>query len=109
MRLFVVLHGLAVWLVLSVAGEAAMPMIEAGMTPPEVVAVLGEPDRVAVFEGKYLKDIPLDSAVEDARDGRFVLIYRDKDLKVWFADGKAASVEEGAGPATNLTRPANQN
>jgi hypothetical protein len=68
------------------------------MSPQEVVAVLGEPDRIAVFEGKYLRDVPLAAAATSNPDGRFVFIYREGNLNVWFAHGLATGLTKRRGP-----------
>jgi len=101
MRILVHVGSLAAWLGLALAAPAATP-VAPGMSPEEVIARLGQPDRIAVFDGKYLKDVPL----EAAEGHRFLMIYRATDLRVWFDDGKASAVEEGAGPAANPTTPA---
>lgn len=78
---------------------SAAERIEAGMSPQGVIEVLGEPDRVAVFEGKYLRDVPLEKAASSNPEGRFVLIYRDRNLNVWFTHGRATGLTEGGGAA----------
>src|SRR4051794_18555126 len=58
-------------------GHATQPgAIAPGMSPQEVIAVLGAPDRIAVFAGKYLRDVPL-AAAASAPEGKFVFVYRD--------------------------------
>lgn len=88
----------------AIAGQAAeKPAVKTGMSPQEVVTVLGEPDRIAVFEGKYLRDVPLETAAKMREDGRFVFIYRHRNLNVWFTHGLATGLVEGGGPESNAT------
>ena len=88
----------------SVVGHAAEPpAVEPGMTPQQVLAVLGEPDRIAVFEGKYLRDVPLEVAEGSNAGGSFVFIYRDRNLNVWFEHGRATGLMTGGSPLSNAT------
>jgi hypothetical protein len=82
-------------------GHAAQPgAIAPGMSPQEVIAVLGAPDRIAVFAGKYLRDVPL-AAAASAPEGKFVFVYRDKNFNVWFSHGKATGLGQDGGSNTN--------
>jgi hypothetical protein len=84
------------------AHAAETPAVKAGMSPEEVIAALGQPDRIAVPKGKYLRDASLAAAAAADAEGRFVFIYR-AGLNVWFVRGRASGLIQGGGPASNPT------
>lgn len=66
--------------------------VRLGMTPEEVVQILGTPDRRAILDGKLLRDLSeLDSAT-DLSKHRLVFFYDDIYLQVWFKDGHVTGV-----------------
>jgi hypothetical protein len=70
---------------------SAGPKLELGMTPTEVIEILGEPDRRAVLEGKRIRDVSvLDVRQESAK--RFVFIYEASGIQVWFRHGRVTGV-----------------
>jgi hypothetical protein len=84
------------------AHAAETPAVNVGMSPQEVIAALGQPDRIAVLDGKYLRDVPLAAAPSSNPEGRFVFIYRANGVNIWFMHGRASGLTKG-GPATNPT------
>lgn len=77
--------------------------IEFGMSPQQVIGHLGAPDRVATFEGKYLRDVPFDGLQEAQGDGQFVFIYRKIAVRVQFTENRVTGVEQGGADLTNPT------
>lgn len=78
--------------------------IEFGMSPQEVMTHLGAPDRIASFEGKYLRDVPFDGLKGTAEDGQFVFIYRKAALRIQFTGNRVSGLQEGGTDLTNPTR-----
>ena len=63
-------------------------MVQLGMSPQEVVRLLGEPDRKSVLDGKVLRDLgEIESKHRD--EYRTVYTYKESGLQVWFKAGKA--------------------
>lgn len=77
--------------------------IEFGMSPQQVITQLGAPDRIAIFEGKYLRDVPFDGLKEAIGDGRFVFIYRETALRVQFTENRVTGMEQGGADFANPT------
>jgi hypothetical protein len=102
MRVSPLFHGVVAALACVSAHAAETPAVRAGMSPEEVIAALGQPDRIAVPKGKYLRDVPLAAAAKSDAEGRFVFIYR-KGLNVWFMGGRASGLIQGGGPASSPT------
>lgn len=68
--------------------QTDMKTVQLGMSPQEVVRLLGEPDRKSVLDGKVLRD--LSEIVSEDRDKyRIVYTYEESGLQVWFKAGKA--------------------
>ena len=102
MRLSRLFHSAAAALACVSAHAAETPAVTVGMSPEEVIAALGQPDRIAVAKGKYLRDVPLAAAAASDAEGRFVFIYRE-GLNVWFTHGRTSGLTGGGGPASNPT------
>jgi hypothetical protein len=85
------------------AQAAESPAVNVGMSPQEVIAALGQPDRIAVLDGKYLRDVPLAVAPSSNAEGRFVFIYRASGMNVWFTHGRASGLTKGGEQPTNPT------
>jgi hypothetical protein len=85
------------------AQAAETPAVNVGMSPQEVIAALGQPDRIAVLDGKYLRDVPLAAAPSSNPEGRFVFIYRASGMNVWFTHGHASGLTKGGEQPTNPT------
>jgi hypothetical protein len=85
------------------AQAAETPAVNVGMSPQEVIAAIGQPDRIAVLEGKYLRDVPLAAAPSSNPEGRFVFIYRASGVNVWFTHGRASGLSQGGEQPTNPT------
>jgi len=77
--------------------------IEIGMSRQEVWARLGAPDRIVSFEGKYLRDVPVEVLKGTAGDGRFIFIYRKSALRIQFIENRVSGLQEGGTDPTNPT------
>ncbi|HET6467740.1 MAG TPA: hypothetical protein VFG43_05105 [Geminicoccaceae bacterium] len=71
--------------------------ISAGMSPQQVAAVLGAPDRIAVVDGKYLRDSTEGALLAARPHERFVYIYREQGMNGWFVDGRVSGAERTGG------------
>lgn len=71
---------------------AAADEVRPGMPREDVVHLLGEPDRMAVLDGKVLRGVEELPAEADASRLRLVYFYDESRLQVWFKDGKVTGV-----------------
>jgi len=91
-------------------GVLAEEVVEAAEIPQNLGVHAADRDRLlradlslcAVFlaRRKYLRDVPL-AAAASAPEGKFVFVYRDKHLNVWFSHGKATGLGQDGGSDTN--------
>jgi len=61
------------------------------MTEEEVIQLLGEPDAIAIQEGKLLQKIEADDK-ESLLGKRFAYIYENDGIYIWFSDKKVAGM-----------------
>jgi hypothetical protein len=74
--------GLLACLPVSAQCSSPQPAISIGMTSSEVRARLGAPERIAVLNGKVIRNISPEA--EPRVQGRMVYFYRDGKLAIWF-------------------------
>lgn len=79
-------------------GFAGGSQVRLGMSPEEVVEILGSPDRRAVLDGKLLRDLSELDPATDISQRRLVFFYDDIDLQVWFKDGQVTGVIQNGVP-----------
>lgn len=83
--------GRAIGAILLAATVACTPAgeVEPGMSSAEVVRILGEPTRMAMLEGKVLREV---APGEDVGDRRVVYFYEASGLQVWLQNGAVTGV-----------------
>jgi|GEM_PF-5254968 len=69
-------------------------MIQPGMTPEQVIAQRGKPDRIAVLEGKLLRTLLPEELESYPTKNRVVFIYDQKQERIWFQYGRVAGVAQ---------------
>jgi len=73
------------------SGAKAAPIF-LDMTPEQVVALLGEPDRKAILEGKVLRTLTPNNSEIDLWKNRLVFIYDRTKVQVWFKNGRVTEM-----------------
>ncbi len=77
-----------------IVGGAQATMIELEMTPEQVMAQRGKPDRIAILEGKLLRSLALEEVGRYLTKNRVVFIYDKTQEHVWFQDGRVIGMTE---------------
>lgn len=77
-----------------IVGGAQATMIELEMTPEQVMAQRGKPDRIAILEGKLLRTLALEEVGRYLTKNRVVFIYDKTQEHVWFQEGRVIGMTE---------------
>jgi hypothetical protein len=91
----VVLASAALFAVVTACVGAETPEVQPGMSRERVLHILGEPSRRAVLDGKVLRDVADLPAGTDLTPYRFVYVYEETGLQVWFHDDKVTGLTRG--------------
>lgn len=66
--------------------------VAAGMPIQDVVAIMGQPDRKAVLEGKVLRDFTEVDPEGASSTLRVIYIYNKGRVQVWFQQGRVTGM-----------------
>ena len=77
-----------------IVGGAQATMIDLEMTPEQVMAQRGKPDRIAILEGKLLRALAFEEVGRYLTKNRVVFIYDKTQEHVWFQEGRVIGMTE---------------